>query len=891
MKDSVKRQPLRLRNLQVVKFILASIVLFFLLVQCLIVSAQRPDNFYTYHTHLNYAESWEKYSRTGEYSDLVVVLDSGKLVFGRATSYLPVWEVGSISFPFPEMVIRKGDGTQKMPDRNNRFSHVRLIEESPEKIMVQWRYLPEFSWDDKLFRIKDVKQSDFVDEYFVIFNDGKIERKIYKGTAKIEDWMSPKKTTIQYLQINQQGLKVEGTNLPAKESGASIQNNLKTERDKDELNPVFQISFNEGKGHLVHEDISNMEFQVLGNDLLWRKGISGTCIELDGYHNGIEIPNKNLPDLKEGFIAEAWVALGAYPWNNTTVFDGGIWQLGIDADGFPFVNMDRITCKSEKKLDLYQWIQLAVEFNPQTKRIRLLINGEMDKEAFVEVTEIPASNLLIGINRYPKVASRMIRPKSNFPIITGIEGLLDEVRIYGLQGEKDATVLNSYSNLIKGKSVLNSEIQPYKLPEIKPFEKFSTKYVNLKLVDRWDNMWRVGSYPDIVVGFDKLPGHFVFWRGLSYIPALSNDQGIWLSNEFNETWNRTGGIGCMEPMSDKLGFYNYVRIIESSPARVIVHWRYPLIDVNQVFANFNEENQWSDWSDWYYVIYPDGIAAKRMRCWHDWTSPHEWQESMIISTGIHPEETVEKATMLQAAKLDGTEKIGDCSVGYPAEGFDMKGYAVHVVDLKGKLNSVLIGDIQKNSLYTGETTDYSLFPYWNHWPSAQIMSDGRQAINCDRLSHFSSTGSIIVPTTNQSKGDAPFEEKLMLEGLAEGRAVDHVSLAKSWMQPAKLVHLKGASGGNYLAEERCWSIRSENENEISFVLEANEKNPVVNPVFTVSDWKGNDRVKIIINNETPEDYRLGVVRDHSGKRKLVVWCSYGSEKPVIFKIVTLSNNN
>lgn len=50
----------------------------------------------------------------------------------------------------------------------------------------------------------------------------------------------------------------------------------------------------------------------------------------------------------------------------------------------------------------------------------------MDKEAFFEVTEMSASNLLIGINRLPKVATRMLRPNSNFPIITGIEGLLDE---------------------------------------------------------------------------------------------------------------------------------------------------------------------------------------------------------------------------------------------------------------------------------------------------------------------------------------------------------------------------------------------------------------------------------------------------------------------------------
>lgn len=837
---------------------------------------QSEDKFYAYHTHLSYDESWEKYSRTGECSDLVIVVDSGKFVFGRGTSYLPVWELNGHSYPFPEIIKRKGDGTEKMPDKNNRFSHVRLIEETAEKILVHWRYLPEFSWDENLFKIKDVKQSDFVDEYFTIFKDGLIERKIYRATPEIENWMSPEHTVVQRLQTYNNGLKVLETKMPAKESTSNNLHQQKPKPQNDTLNPVLQISFDEGFGHLAHEEISNRDFSVLGNDLLWRNGVSGMCIELDGYHNGVNIPAEYVPDLTKGFVAEAWVALGAYPWNNTTVFDGGIWQLGIDADGFPYVNMDRIICKSVRKLELYQWVQLAFEFDPGLKKIKLYINGELNQQAQIEVTVIPPSDLLVGLNRLPKVAYRMIRPKSNFPVITGIEGLLDEVRIYPVREDKNKTVFLSYSTFKNKLNDSTSEIQPYRLPQFEPFEKFGAKYVKLNLADRWDNLWRVGDYPDVVVGFDKIPGHFVFWRGLSYIPALANNEGIWLSNEFNETWNSTGGIGCMEPMSDKLGFYNYVNVVESSPARVIVHWRYPLIDVNQVFANFNEENQWSDW---YYVIYPDGIAAKRMRCWHDWTSPHEWQESMIISTGIHPEETVEKATILQAAKLDGTQKIGDCSVGYPADGFEMKGYAVHVVDLKGKLNAVLMGDIQKNNLYRGETTDYSIFPYWNHWPSAQILCDGRQAVNCDRLSHFSSTGGIIVPTINASRGDAPFEEKLMLEGLAEGSAANQVQFAKSWMQPAKILNLKGAAGGNYLAEERCWTLQGEGNTKISFVLAASDENPVVNPAFTISNWLGGEKVKLSINGKISEDLRAGIVRDNNGEKKLIVWCSYKTLKP------------
>ncbi len=70
---------------------------------------------------------------------------------------------------------------------------------------------------------------------------------------------------------------------------------------------------------------------------------------------------------------------------------------------------------------------------------------------------------------------------------------------------------------------------------------------------------------------------------------MVNEKGQWYSNEFNETWGTSGGQGCQEPMSDKESYTNHARIIENTDARVVVHWRYPLLDVLHVFANVDEE--------------------------------------------------------------------------------------------------------------------------------------------------------------------------------------------------------------------------------------------------------------------------------------------------------------
>ncbi|MGA1129889.1 MAG: hypothetical protein ACO3XN_07470, partial [Chthoniobacterales bacterium] len=66
----------------------------FLLALCVTGHATEFSAFYT---RVDSGEDFEKFSRTSDEADIVVqgVADnSGRLVFSRATSYLPVWETG-----------------------------------------------------------------------------------------------------------------------------------------------------------------------------------------------------------------------------------------------------------------------------------------------------------------------------------------------------------------------------------------------------------------------------------------------------------------------------------------------------------------------------------------------------------------------------------------------------------------------------------------------------------------------------------------------------------------------------------------------------------------------------------------------------------------------------
>ena len=106
--------------------------------------------------------------------------------------------------------------------------------------------------------------------------------------------------------------------------------------------------------------------------------------------------------------------------------------------------------------------------------------------------------------------------------------------------------------------------------------------------------------------------------------------------------------GDCEPMSDKQSRYSHVSIIESSPARAVVHWRYALAETRNYKGAFQDpETGWFDWGDEYWYVYPDGVALRKQVLWSsdlDPTPPagHEWQETIVINApGQRPEDDIE----------------------------------------------------------------------------------------------------------------------------------------------------------------------------------------------------------------------------------------------------------
>jgi hypothetical protein len=906
----------------------------------------QEGDFGAYYTRLVTGAEWEMFDRTGDFADIVVDLGSGqgKFIFWRGASYLPYWENASGKKFFVEEIIpRRGDGEGLMPDRVNTYSHVSLIESSAGSATVHWRYLPDFEGTNPH---TGVAANQFVDEYFTLTSEGQVMRSIKSGTEKIDDWNDPANKITQTFTLSQKGiLKKETTAATINGEAELTQGNSLIEETIVE--PIAWFHFDEASGDLTQESHSKAESDIPGDKTIWKKGVSGTALQFDGYKTAVQIPSNEALKPADEITLEGWVAIGAYPWSwcpivqqaddvpeEVRLFRGeyditdlakregdlsiGLvggdpdnqegdvdveqeidfdeiefivkymkeddtgYFLGINGHGHPGFKLrvggvwEELT--SEVFLERKKWYHIAATYSQSSGKMILYIDGRLTDEKQVTKAEIELSSKDIqigkGKDRRPTDPVR----ENTFPGAFSFDGLIDEVKIYDVALSQDE--IKSTFALYAPDAT--ADLDKRVLPVGENRRSFGGYYTNLKFYDSWDNMWRFGDHSDVIVEFDENPSRFVFWRGVSYIPMMVNENNFWYSNEFNETWSTSGGEGCQEPMSDKQCLYNHVRIIENTPARVVVHYRFPLVDVKKIKANYVEETGWYDVADWYYYIYPDGVASKVEHLWTSGERIHEWQESMaIFGPDQHPHDLIEREETFTIVRIDGAYETYDWNP-LPPDGIeDPEGSNIHHVNYKGEYDPVtIVEEIQWSNVYGGEITDYAIFPTWNHWPVSQMPSDGRYASYPDRTCH-SSLSHIYPPDYDAQFGNRPYQSKILLEGMLKQSPLDLVPLAKSWLQPPLLSAVTGCTG-YYDKAQRAYVFGKEAD-KISMTVLANEDSPVENICMIFKQWNSQETARVSINGNNV-DCKQGIVRDTDGSYKLLIWMDVRSSEPVEIEV-------
>ncbi|UCE08232.1 MAG: LamG domain-containing protein, partial [bacterium] len=503
----------------------------------------------------------------------------------------------------------------------------------------------------------------------------------------------------------------------------------------------------------VRESVSGIENDLKGKYYKEVSGVKGNAALLDGYTAYMEIKGDNIPDVENEFTVEAWIALGAYPKNNCpvvnhrrSVADGYYngYSLEIDALG-RLVLVMATRGKNEivmttNTIPLNKWTHIAGTYS-QEQGISVFVNGRIAASRKTDARFKPANpditSMLIGKSRDETRPYGTIRPEGTEKSFTFFDGILDELKIYNTA----ATENEISESFIANKSEKVPELPERVLPSgPKSPGVFRAVNTTLKYYEGWDAPWAIDKNADIVVQFDETDCKFVFWHGTSYIPNWVTENDIWFNNAFNEGWNEHGSC---EPMSDKQAKYSTVKIIESNEARVVVQWRYGLVDVLGTFAFEDPETKWGDWTNETYTIYPDMVAVREDKLLSNAPhAAHEWQESiMVMGPGQYPEKVLEYAA-LSLANINGEKKTYSWEHETPP--FlppSPKNPVIQIVNTRSEYNPFSIlrpQDNPKIDIYAGEIRrDVSVFPWWNHWPVAPRPTDGRYAQFADRASHAS----------------------------------------------------------------------------------------------------------------------------------------------------------
>jgi hypothetical protein len=642
-------------------------------------------------------------------------------------------------------------------------------------------------------------------------------------------------------------------------------------------------------------------------------GVTGDGVRFDGYTTSMTAPYRDADlQIRNGFTVEAWVALSTYPWNWVPVVDQELdrqqgFFFGIDAFGHfaldVSVNGQWQTLTSTMTLPLKKWAHIAGSYQMSGDKgeLKIYLDGKCVGQLATNGEMLPAHvDLLIGRVRAPMLPFPEAAAKPQYPIWYSLDGILDEVAIYGRSLSADQIATTVADAKAPGGEVLSWPKMPSGFPGS---GRFGAYYATLHYQDTWDRLRRIGPDSDVVVRFDKSPARLVFWQGTNYIPAWVTENDRWYTDEFAETYVHTGcpdGGDC-EPMSDKQSRYSHVNILESNAARAVIHWRYALSEVEKYHGAWADPlTGWFQWTDEYWTIYPDGVAVRKQVVHNtDNTEANEWQETIILhQPGSRPEDDInwdaltlenmkgEAQTYTWRAKpagVLGTPEGPPGATGPPDPN-------IQLVNMKSQWKPFQIVDPEGATadIYNNELTYFS-FECWNHWPVAQIASSDRPCVAADRASHSSLSHlhwKLYAKTRNT-------ETKILMDGLTTKSPAELLPLAKSWLSPPAL-HLEGnayQSEGYDPAQRDYVLVRGQSspDTPLRMTLAASPSSPAAGLAILIRNWGDGDAQLKIDGRSVARGnaFRLGHI-EHLDRTDLIVWVQTESTAPLRMELSAAS---
>jgi hypothetical protein len=659
--------------------------------------------------------------------------------------------------------------------------------------------------------------------------------------------------------------------------------------------PVAWWSFDSANGGRVVDRGSGARDELRGHYRLV-PGVEGQALKFDGYTTCVVRKSDLAPRLSDEFTMEAWIALAAYPWNWCPVLcqekDGlAGYSFGVGPQGeFGLrvsIRGEWQTCLAPDRLPLKKWAHIAATF-AAGRGIKVFLDGKEvaaraapGKAAYAE-----SADLLIGMNAEKLKPSHVVGQGAG--TIAGwyaFDGIMDEVRIF----DRALSPLELQQAHDSRTPASPPDLPARTLPSCPPGPgRFGAYYTKLSYDEDWDALWPVGPAADIVVQFDDSPVWVVFWRGTRYSPAWVMDNGQWMADQSVETWD--GGDGCYEHMQDPRCLYSQVRVLESGPARVVVHWRYAPVSSRNHLWRADEKTGWGLWVDEYYTFYPDQVAVRKVVWPTEFLgpeSPSEIQETIPLCQPGQSVEDILAPDALTLLNLKGESH----SYSWPGEwddpervtGLLPEGPNIQVVNLKSRAKPFIVFEPGcRMHVYVGRVRKgVAEFPAYNHWPISLMPSDGRYAVAADRVTSFSI--SYTDPPRHAGPGSTTWAS--WLYGTTAGLPGRLLALGRSWARAPELIVRRGnfLSRG-YDISQRAYILDCKKPGQpdaLECEVRAVEKSPLENLALVVRGWGDGDAL-LSVDGTTVENGRhlkIGHTRTLEGT-DLLVWLKTESVRPV-----------
>jgi len=660
--------------------------------------------------------------------------------------------------------------------------------------------------------------------------------------------------------------------------------------------PIASWSFEKVEGNKTIDAAARVEDTIEGT-VKYTPGVRGSALNFDGFTTAIKREAAKAPAVEGNFTIEAWVALGAYPWNWCPIASqskdraaGYYFALGPRGQVSLQVALDgkwQICTSEDFVIPLRKWVHVTGTCD-QRNGLTLYVDGRQAATLPVsgKLTRAAGVELSIGTNHVIGKPSNIHREHGTRPWWFCIDGIIDELKIY----DRAITPAEAGKSFAANEPSAAPDLPPRVMPSgPKGPGRFGAYYCKLKYYEHWDNLWRVNSDPDVIVRFDDFDFRVVFWRGSRYSPAWVSGNGLWMADQSVEAWKHGGEDkeGCFEHMQDRLCRYSHVRIIESTDARVLVHWRYAPVSSYNHLWNVDEKTGRACWIDEYYYIYPDGMGIRNVS-WKKGTlgRPRQFQESLPFT---HPGQ-------LQCEVIDkdfatiGNFKGDTLSLSYVEDAQRRKKEdippepTIQMYNFKSKDRPFIIFELgnRMTGVRDRDIRGYNAPGSCNHWPVGQARCDGRTSQAADRPTHF--LGFPISYPPEHQDADRCWIHSMY--GMTHRSVKELAVVGKAWAQAAELKPEGDAfTCDGYEMGQRAyvlWRKADAGDDPLTFTLAASDNSPVFNPALVIENWGTIGDPLLVVDGQKikrGKNFRFGYRHKLDGT-DLIVWIKMQSTKPV-----------